>query len=203
MLHEIRVPYSLLVLQVDWISLCFSVYAPLPPLGRGGSQLLMKVMIHPVWSWHLGLCFRGFFFTFPLHQHLFFRSKRFLGKKLPHTRSFRKNLIIVWKASYLPVLFNILSFSFYCTSVFTEIWQLNTLLKTIIVNFVKNNISFWAYLINMLPTQLCNNAQLIMLSCLLIDKSILKQAALSPLLNSQIPVKEFSNKAFMNCSTSG
>lgn len=159
-------------------------------------------MIYPLWSWHLGLCCRVFF-TFPLYQNFFSRNKCLWARNSPYMRSFRKNLIIDWKASLLPVLFNSLSFSLYCTNVFTEIWQSNTLFKTIIVNFVKTNISFWAYLINMLPTQLCNNVQLIMLSCLLIDESILKQVALTLLLNSEIPVTEFSNKAFMNCSTSG
>lgn len=40
-----------------------------------------------------------------------------------------------------------------------------------------------------------------MFSCLLIHKSILKQAALTPLLKPEIPVIEFSNKASMDYST--
>lgn len=169
---------------------------------RDGSPLLIKVMIHPFWSWNLAYVLG--FFSHSLYINIYSPETNVFGQKnSPHMRSFRKNLIIGWNASSLPVLFNIVSFSFYYTSVFTEIWQSNILFKTTIVNFVKNNISFWAYLINTLPIQLCNNVLLVMLSCLLIDKSILKQAALILLLNSEIPMTEFSNKAFMKCSTSG
>lgn len=64
---------------------CFSVCAPLAPLGRG-SQLLMKVMIHPLWSWHLGLCFRVFFFSTPFISTFFSPETNVFGQKTPPTQ---------------------------------------------------------------------------------------------------------------------
>lgn len=102
--------------------------------GGGGSQVWMMVTV-PIVKPFVKLASRPvFLFTFPLHQNLFFMNKRFSCKIQiwachTHARSFRKNLIIDWKAFLSlssPVPFNIIIFTFYCTRVFTEIWQWNT-----------------------------------------------------------------------------